>query len=243
VNAALRQVLDKAEMGRTEPAPDAPAFAVVFASDQGLAGTFNERVAAAAEQFRAATSGPLTFAAIGLRGSNLLQLRGIEPVLSQRAPTSLEGIKAQVPELAEQIFDAYHESGAEQVFFIFNIFESLGRFREGVRRIVPPVREELGTPGERAFSYEPILTAPSGELLGHLVEEYFFIELYRSLLESHASENGARLTSMTSAASNVEDRLAEIRQQFQTVRQETITAELMDVVSGAEALRRDKRKG
>jgi F-type H+-transporting ATPase subunit gamma len=240
VNAALRLVLDRSDIGRTEPPDDASALVVVFASDQGLAGTFNERIVATADEFRRTASGALTFVAIGLRGRNLLILRGTEPVMSERAPTSLEGIKARVPELAARIFDVYQDCGAQQVFFIFNAFESLGRFQEQVRRIVPPVRDDLADDADRTFTYEPILTAPPAELLGYLIEEYFFIELYRSLLESHASENGARLTSMTAAASNVDERLEDIKQKFQSVRQETITAELMDVVSGAEALRDSK---
>lgn len=241
VTTALSLVLERSEMGPVEPPDDAPSLAVVFASDQGLAGPYNDRVVAAALAFRERMAGRVDFIAIGLRGRNLLALRGVEPVLATRTPSSLEGIKAQVPELAARIFDAFHQCGAEQAFFIFNVYESMGRFEECVRRIMPPVRHEL-TPGEeRTFTYEPILTAPPAELLGHLIEEYFFVELYRSLLESHASENGARLTSMTSAASNVDDRLAELRQQFQSVRQESITSELMDVVSGSEALRGEGR--
>jgi len=241
VNAALRLVLDKADLAAEEEPADRAALAVVFASDQGLAGPFNERVVQAADSFRAERAGPVSFACIGRRGSALLALRGIEPLLWTRAPTSLEGITAEVTELAASIFDAYHKSGAEEVFFVFNAFESIGRFESRVRRIVPPVRDELEEPAGRAFSYEPILTAPPMALLSHLVEEYFFIELYQGLLESHASENGARLAAMTAASSNVEERLAEIRGQYQLVRQDTITSELMDVVSGAEALATDNR--
>lgn len=241
VNAALRLVLDKADLAPEEEPADRAALAVVFASDQGLAGPFNERVVQAADRFRAERAGPVSFACIGRRGSALLALRGIEPLLWTRAPTSLEGITAEVTELAAGIFDAYHKSGAEEVFFVFNAFESIGHFESRVRRIVPPVRDELEeSAGRRAFSYEPILTAPPMALLSRLVEEYFFIELYQGLLESHASENGARLTAMTAASSNVEDRLAEIRGQYQSVRQDTITSELMDVVSGAEALATDR---
>jgi len=239
VNTALSLVLDRVDLTRIEPAEDAPSLAVLFASDQGLAGPFNERIVSAAVEFRDRHNGPLDFAVVGLRGGSLLQLHAVSPILVERAPTSLEGIKARVPELAARIFDTYHERGAQRVFFIFNAYESMGHFSQSVWRVVPPSRAELGEAAEQQFTYEPILTAPPAELFGHMVEEYFFIALYRALLESHASENGARLTSMTAAASNVEKRLEEIRRDFQSVRQESITSELLDVVSGAEALRDD----
>jgi len=241
VNDALRVVLDRYESVPAEPPGEAPTLAVLFASDQGLAGAFNERIVARAVEFRDETQGEVVFVAIGLRGANLLAMRGVEPKLSARMPASLEGIAAQVPELAAAIFGAYSDSGAREAYFVFNAFESMGRFRECARRIIPPVRQDLSESEQRAFTYEPILTAAPDRLLPHMVEEYFFIELYRSLLESHASENGARLASMTAAATNVDDRLEEVRRDFHSVRQDAITSELMDVVSGAEALRSDGR--
>ncbi|MDP6107267.1 MAG: FoF1 ATP synthase subunit gamma, partial [Candidatus Brocadiia bacterium] len=80
-------------------------------------------------------------------------------------------------------------------------------------------------------------TASPDELLGNLAEEYFFIQLYRALLEDHASENGARLLAMTAASSNIDDSLAELTKDYQSARQDAITGELLDVVGGAEALR------
>jgi len=105
-----------------------------------------------------------------------------------------------------------------------------------VRPVLPPRPEQLAEAQREQFRAAPILTAPAGELLGALIEEYFFIQLYRALLESHASENGARLVAMTSASSNIDDALASLTKQFQSLRQDAITAEMLDVVSGAEAL-------
>ncbi|MFC1453516.1 F0F1 ATP synthase subunit gamma, partial [Verrucomicrobiota bacterium] len=134
-----------------------------------------------------------------------------------------------------EVFDAYLSSGGTEMLFIFNVYGGMGRSNEQVRTVLPPSIEDMGEdrPG---FSYGPILTASPGELLGHLVEEYFFIELYRALLESHSSENGARLLAMTSAGSNIKERSADLTQEFQSARQDAITAELLDVVGGAEAL-------
>ena len=89
---------------------------------------------------------------------------------------------------------------------------------------------------EQRFSYEPLLGSPARELVGYLAEEYFFIQLYRALLESHSSENGARLLAMTAASGNIDDRFDEVTREFRSVRQDAITSELLDVVAGAEAL-------
>ncbi|NLW49889.1 MAG: hypothetical protein GXY85_03475 [Candidatus Brocadiaceae bacterium] len=237
VNTALRLVMEKAGLGIDREGAERPALGIVFASDQGLAGSFNDRVAEAAQRFPSEHGAPVRLVCIGHRGGAVLALRGLEPMLVLNAPTSLEGIKAEMPDLAARVFGAFQESGAEEIHFVYNAFESVGHSAARVRRVLPPVHEAL-EPG-RAFRYEPILTAPPLELLDHLVEEYLFIELYQALLESHASENGARLTAMSAASSNVEDRLEEIRRQYQSVRQDTITSELMDVVSGAEALQDD----
>jgi F-type H+-transporting ATPase subunit gamma len=237
VETALDVVLQRLGAGAGEPPADSPYAAIVFASDQGLCGTYNDRVVRAALDFKKRTPGPCHWVAIGSRGSSLLTLRGVDPTLTARAPTSLEGIKAQLPDLAARIFAAYLHADAQRLFFIYNAYEGLGRFQAKARRVLPPSREDLGSsdlPGR-----EPILTDEPAELLGRLIEEYFYIQLHRGLLESHASENGARLVSMTAAGTNIDTRLAELTQEFQTVRQDVITSELLDVIGGAEALQQE----
>ena len=242
VETALVAALEQADIQRMEPPPGAPAIAVVFASDQGLCGTYNDRVVRAALEFRDQASERVELVAIGHRGRNLLTLRGAEPVLAADAPTSLEGIRTRVPELAAQVFETYTQRGAGRMFFIYNAYQSMGHFQEAVRRVLPVGLDELHPGEQRALRYEPILTMPPRELLSHLIEEYFFVELYRGLLESHASENGARLASMTAASSNIDRRLAVLKREFQMERQDAITAELLDVVGGAEALRTEGKK-
>jgi len=68
------------------------------------------------------------------------------------------------------------------------------------------------------------------------MEEYFFINLFGTLLESHGSEIGARLLAMTAAAANIDKRLVSLTKNYQNARQEMVTSELLDVVGGAEAL-------
>jgi len=236
VETALRVVLERAGAPEFERDEQGPCVALVFAGDQGLCGAYNQRVVRAAREFAASAAGPVDFVAIGLRAHSLLRMQGTEAILSVPSPSSLEGIRAHVPELASSAFNAYLETGATEMVFVYSAYAGMGRFREHVRPVLPPRPEQLAEAQREQFRAAPILTAPAGELLGALIEEYFFIQLYRALLESHASENGARLVAMTSASSNIDDALASLTKQFQSLRQDAITAEMLDVVSGAEAL-------
>jgi len=246
VETALAVVLDRlaaeapsSPEGSRDASPPV-GLAVVFGSDQGLCGAYNRRVVEAALALHAAAPGRTRLATVGRRPAGLLALEGVEPALVLDAPTSLEGIKARVSELAAVLLRFYLRSGARDLRFVFNAYEGAGRFTETVRRVLPTDRARLRATGEKSFPYAPILTAPPAALLGALSGEYFFIELYRALLESHASENGARLAAMTAASSNIDDRLGELTREFQSARQEAITAELLDVVAGAEALESER---
>lgn len=237
VETALAILLDQTPAAPPGETDDQPSLALVFSSDQGLCGAYNERVVQAALSFRAGQAGTPHFVTVGARGHDLLVLKGVEPVLSVPSPTSLEGIRSQVPELASDVFDKFVEIGATGMFFIYNAYEGMGRFSETVKKVLPPSRDMLEDAGMDGFDYPPLLTAEPAVLLGSLIEEYFFIELYRAMFESHSSENGARLLAMTAAGSNIEERITELTGEFQAVRQDVITAELLDVVAGAEALK------
>ena len=237
VETALHVVLKQPGVPEAGVGDDRRCLAVVFASDQGLCGTYNERVVRAAVAFREQAGFPVEFTAIGIRARDQLILRGIQPIAGVHAPTSIEGIRARVPELAADIFDSFSQLDATEMTFVYNVYTGMGRFREEVRPVLPPRRDHLQATRQNMFRYEPLLTMPPDELLGELIEEYFFVQLYRALLESHSSESGARLLAMTAASSNIDDRFAELTKDYQTVRQDAITAELLDVVGGAEALR------
>lgn len=237
VETALRVVLERPHRAQADPDGRQLCLAVVFAGEQGLCGAYNERVVQAALAHKEQAGIPVEFAAIGRRARDLLLMRDVAPFLSVPSPTSLEGIRVQVPDLSADIFEAYAKLNATRMVFIYNDYEGLGRYREQVHPVLPPSLDQLGPGRMDRLRYEPILTTAPQEILGTLVEEYLFIRLCRALFESHCSENGARLLAMTAASRNIEDRFVELTKEFQTVRQDSITAELLDVVAGAEALR------
>lgn len=237
VQTALATVLRRLQTTEENPAhAQRPALAIVFGSDQGLCGTYNEKVVNRTTDFL--SEHPETpILVVGLRAAGVIKQKGIAPALVLEAPTSLAGIKAKVPDLAERAFTEVTEAGAEELYFIYNLYVSMGQYEETVRRVLPPSKDDLAEAMELPFRGDPILTDTPQALLGHLIEEYFFVQLFRVLLESHASENGARLLAMTAASSNIDKRIGDLTKEYQTVRQDVVTAELLDVVGGAEALR------
>jgi F-type H+-transporting ATPase subunit gamma len=87
----------------------------------------------------------------------------------------------------------------------------------------------------------PIFTMDWDDLFSSLIRQYMFFSLYRALIESLASENASRLASMQKAEKNIEERLNELHIQYHSLRQESITMELLDIVTGFEALTNKKR--
>jgi F-type H+-transporting ATPase subunit gamma len=236
VETALDQALTHLTETAAPQQAHESAVAIVFASDQGLCGTFNEKVVDKLWEFRR-TQTPFPVMVVGLRGRALLRQRGVEPDFAVPAPTSLEGITAQVRDISRQLFDFISDRSATGLYFVFNRYVSMGSFEETVIQVLPPDRSRLSPEDMNAeFPYDPLLTMLPEELLEALVDEYFFIQLFQALLESHASENGARLAAMTAASTNIEKRSGEIRKHYRTARQEAVTSELLDVVGGAEAM-------
>jgi len=236
-DTALAAILERMDPTQNKDTGNGPQVVVGFTSDQGLCGMYNERVSQAVKAHVESQDRACRLIIIGQRGSSRLQRDGFEVDLTLPSPSSLEAIRAQMPEMAIAISEIYAEAQARSMIFIYNTYEGAGKYDDVSRVILPPRPEQLDMRGSYSFRSEPILTAPPEELLPPLIEEYIFVELYRAMLESNASENGARLLAMSAAATNIEDRIGTLKNQYQSVRQDVITSELLDVVGGAEALR------
>jgi F-type H+-transporting ATPase subunit gamma len=224
-----------------EPAAAGPLGAVVFGSDQGMCGRFNQQIAEhAAKALRAAPAGPenRTVLVIGTRVVGLLEAAGVHVEERISPATSLPGITDLVQELLLRI-QGWRSSGrAERVVLCYN--EATGGATYGPRtlNLVPVDMEWLRGLRREAWPSRqlPAYTLRWERLLASLVRELLHMGLYRAAAESMASENASRLQSMQAAERNIEDKLADLEQQFRVQRQHQITEELLDIVSGFEAL-------
>jgi F-type H+-transporting ATPase subunit gamma len=203
--------------------------AVVFGSDQGMCGQFNDRIVAYAVdrmngmQVRHADRSLL---AVGLRSAARLQDAHQPIERSFGVPNSEFGITAQVQELLLHIERWRGEQKIDRIVLFFNTYLlplDLGWLH---------VLEQERWPS-RAL---PIMRMQWEELFAALIREHFFVSLYRAFAQSLAGENAARLAAMQLAERNIEERLEDYNAHYQRQRQNAITSELLDIVSGYEVL-------
>src|SRR3569623_127628 len=138
-------------------------------------------------------------------------------------------------ELSRQAFDAFETGAVDAVYLVFNEFKSAIAQRTVVEQLIP-VPAPPPTPdsaGSIDFVYEP----SRGDVISTLIPLFIESQIYRALLESVASEFGARMTAMDSATTNARDMIGSLTLQYNRARQAAITKELMEIVGGAEALK------
>jgi F-type H+-transporting ATPase subunit gamma len=188
------------------------------------------------------------FAVVGRRGNSTMGFRG-ENVANSYAGFTDRPAFSNAREISRDLTAAYTDEELDRVELVYNRYVS--PLTQYVRRqtLLPlqeaevfgeglPEPEEPADPGlaeahERAYwDYEP----DPEELLPQLIEEYVDLSVFRALLESAASEHGARMTAMRSAAENAQDMIADLTLEMNRVRQSEITQEILEVVAGAEAL-------
>src|SRR4051794_11210902 len=223
---------------------------LLVTGDRGLAGAFNSQIIragtrAAAEHEDEGRS--LQWYASGRRGVSTLRFRKREPAGAYTGFTDRPQY-ANAREIAEDLITAYVDGEVDQVEIFYNGYVSA--LTQTVRRetLLPlqqaTVLEEdddgdgdddqrSGDSGKRALvEYEP----DPEEILKRLVPDYVEISIYRALLESTASEHGARMTAMRSASENAGELIEDLTLEMNRARQAEITQEIMEVVAGAESL-------
>lgn len=213
--------------------------AVIFGSDQGLAGRFNEQIAAYAISRMNETEHQKRVAlAVGERVVALLQNAG-QPV---EAHFSFFENHMGVTEVMTDVFVKIEEwrtkKGIDQIVLFYNRPTSEASFAPQMINLFPLDINWLKGLGEKKWPSRslPTFSMDPDQLFSALVRQYLFFSLYRAFIESLASENGSRLMAMQMAEKNIEDHLSELTVQFNRQRQEAISSELLDVVTGFEAL-------
>jgi len=208
---------------------------LAFFSEQGLCGRFNEVMAEAAAKHAATVDSP-QFIVVGKRGPALLR-RAKLPVLAELpSTTSPDGVDAVIHQVARVVLELHARGAFAQLYLLYARYLSPGRIEPTFERVLPLDLSQWRAT-EKPRTAPPRLALSRLELLWGLVFEFAFISLYRAFTESLAGENGMRLQSMEAAKSNIDDTLDDLQLQARIQRQNEITEELLDVVSGAEALR------
>jgi F-type H+-transporting ATPase subunit gamma len=221
-----------------QPNDPAAARAVVFGSDQGLVGQFNDVVADFAVQSLRPLHAKTAVWAVGERVHEALAGAGVPLVGVFEVPSSVNGITALVGQiLIETEPHQQHEEAAELHLF-YNHPVPGGDYAPADQRLLP-----LDETWRSKLIQLPWPTRSLPQVLGSsiralraLIREYLFVSLFRACAESLASENASRLAAMQRADKNIDDLLETLNADFHRLRQSGIDEELFDVVSGFEAL-------
>jgi F-type H+-transporting ATPase subunit gamma len=196
---------------------------IVVCSEHGFVGAFNKRLLDRAESERKEEQGLVT---IGQRGTMLAAERGLEVDRSFSMATHVGGALSVARRVAEYL------ANASRADVVFGGYRKGGNFQTEARRILPLDPASL----VRKNLIPPLRHLAPDALLQRLADEYLFGEITRAVMESLASENGARLRAMEAANHNIGDKLDGFRRKEHTLRQEAITSELIDIVTGSEAI-------
>jgi F-type H+-transporting ATPase subunit gamma len=216
---------------------------VPITSDRGLAGGFNANIIRAVTRFMGERAdAQTTLEIVGKKGRDYYRRRKV--TVKHEVPGATGATAAELArQIASIVVDEFVKGQTDAVFLVYNEFKSAVQQRVVVEPLLPVTRASLiaqsesGGPKADAtaidFAYEP----SKKELLDVLLPQFVESQIYRALLESVASEFGARMTAMENATNNAKEMIADLTLKYNRVRQAAITKELMEIVSGAEALK------
>jgi F-type H+-transporting ATPase subunit gamma len=215
---------------------------VLVTADKGLAGAFNANLVKAAQAFIKEHEGTsVEILAVGRKGRDFFRRRGSEIAGEYIGLTGKGRVEhAEALEIARDVMRRFTEDeGIDKVFVIFNEFRSVISQRVVVEQILPVARAEEGG-GEEGEPAAPRLVGyvyeqPPAEIFSQLLPRLVETQIYRALLESVASEQGARMTAMDSASKNAGELIQSLTLNMNRIRQASITREIIEIVSGAAA--------
>jgi F-type H+-transporting ATPase subunit gamma len=211
---------------------------ILLTSDRGLAGGFNASVSKAAHKFyleQTALGRKVTVGTIGRKGRDYLRRRNV-PV-EQSFSNVYEDLRYEkASDIGDVIISRYSAADLDAAYIVYNEFKSAISQKVRVEKILPiepEAQAEGGDGSQTEYIYEP----DQWTILNQLLPLYINVEVYRALLESVASEHGARMTAMENATKNAKEMIQRLTLQANRARQAAITTELMEIIGGSEALK------
>jgi F-type H+-transporting ATPase subunit gamma len=237
LQAVLRHEAATPPMARS--APDGCLGAVVFGSDQGLCGRFNDQIAFAALDTLPGLEPRREWRyvhAVGSRVAARLEGLGESVAATSAVPASLAGITPMVQNLLLHLETWREQTHIDRIVLMHHTPLSGPSYSPHLVHLLPIDLTAYQQRAKWPSRSLPAFTLRPRQLLSSLLRQRVFVCLYRAFAESLACENAGRLASMQAAERNIADHLEALRAQYRYQRQHAITAELLDIVSGYEAL-------
>ena len=205
---------------------------IIVGGDRGLCGAFNRQIMESALEFIGDQPVPVEVIAVGNRMRRYAERSGLEIVESYEGMERADDV--HIAQIVGQVRRWYESGHVDLVQAIYARFVTIVRHPTVSEQLLPLTPEALG---ERAEQYVEYIFEPAApELLAELLPRAVEAEIAQILLGTQASAQAARITAMSAATDNAEDMIVDLTRQVNRARQEEITAELLDVVSGARAL-------
>ncbi|BCS36112.1 ATP synthase gamma chain [Luteitalea sp. TBR-22] len=216
--------------------PGAPPLLIVISADRGLCGSFNSNVVKQASTFvQDSPDRQVAMGLIGRKARDFFKRRRMD--VRYEAVNVFQQVKySHAQDLAAMAIEQFTTGQVSSVYLVYNEFKSVMNQRVVVERLLPIPRltpENGGVEGPLVdYLYEP----SADEILSTIVPRHVEIQMYRALLESAAAEHAARMTAMDAATRNAQEMVDKLSLYMNKVRQAAITREIIEVVSGAQAL-------
>ena len=217
---------------------------VLITADKGLCGAFNTNLIKAAQGFVVSNPGKqVDILAVGRKGRDFFRRRGATLAGEYIGLTGKGRVEfSEALEVARDVIKRFTEdTEIDKAFIVYNEFKSVMQQRVVIEQLLPVARKAASTsddpaPTEPVSLVDYIYEQPPAEIFAKLLPQLIETQIFRALLESIASEQGARMTAMDSASKNARELIDSLTLNMNRIRQAAITNEIIEVVSGAAAL-------
>jgi F-type H+-transporting ATPase subunit gamma len=205
---------------------------VLVTADRGLCGAFNAGIIREAQRFLNEQAVPVELVTVGRKGRDHFQRLGYK--ISQHFTQPSRDVRLEeVGNISKRIISDYGAARYDQVYLGYARFVSVLRSEPTVTQLLPLGRpDDAAKATKTAYQFEP----DAEELLNTLLPQYVEVLVYRSLVESLASEQAARMVAMKAATDSASDMITNLTREYNGARQGSITTALLEVVAGADAL-------
>ena len=213
---------------------------VLISSNRGLCGGFNSNISKKAIELvntkynRQHQLGKVSFICIGKQGMRQLKLRGMD-VVGDKNNLFDELTFENVSMVSGEIMKAFRQGEYDRIEIVYNQFKNAGVQIQATEQFLPVElsKEDNESDNNYNFLYEP----SKESIIKELIPRSLKIQFYKALLDSHAAEHGARMTAMHQATDNATELIRDLTLEYNKARQASITGEILEIVSGAEALK------
>jgi F-type H+-transporting ATPase subunit gamma len=215
------------------------ALVLVVSGDRGLAGAYNSNVIRFALHAFDSSKAQVSYIAIGRKGRDML-LRRRKPVIAEFSNLPAAPSFADVSAIGRMAVDMFLKGEADEVHLVYTDFINMVKQEPRLKKLLPlevadsaaRVQDYAHQHLSAAYIYEPA----EREILDEIIPRFTALQVYQAILESLASEHAARMVAMTNATDNAIELAGALQLEYNKVRQQTITSNLLDIAGGAEAL-------